>query len=315
MDGKPGLLVVGSLPDWDLDALRRRFTLHLLYEAPDPAALLAQHGPSIRAVSTKGEIGADAALMDALPNCEIIACYGVGVDAIDLAAARARGIRVTNTPDVLTEEVADLAIGLLLAAARRIPAGDAWVRSGDWARHGPMPLTTRVYGKRLGIVGLGRIGRAIARRAEAFGMPIAYSARARKADVPYEWHPTPAALAPQVDIMVVSAAGGAETRGLVDRAAIQALPPGALFVNVSRGSVVDEAALISALHTRRIAAAGLDVFLNEPTIDPVFATFDHVVLQPHAASGTVETRKAMGDLMRANLEAQMDGRALLTPLV
>jgi D-3-phosphoglycerate dehydrogenase len=315
MDEKPGLLVVGSLPDWDLEALARRFTLHLLYEAPDKAALLAAHGPRIRAISTKGEVGADAALMDALPRCEIIACYGVGVDAIELEAARARGIRVTNTPDVLTEEVADMAIGLLLAAARRIPFADAYVRSGDWARLGPMPLTMRAYGKRLGIVGLGRIGQAIARRAEAFGMSIAYSARERKADVPHAWHPTPAALAPHVDIMVVSAAGGAGTRGLVDRAAIEALPPGAIFVNVSRGTVVDEAALLDALRSGRIAAAGLDVFLNEPDIDPAFASLDNVVLAPHAASGTVETRKAMGDLMRANLEAQMEGRPLLTPLV
>lgn len=312
MSDKPGLLVVGELPDWDLEALSRRFTLHLLYKAPDRAALLREHGPSIRAISTKGEIGADGILMDACPNCEIIACYGVGVDAIDLAAARARGIPVTNTPDVLTEEVADLAIGLLLAAARRIPAGDAWVRSGSWARQGPMPLTTRVYGRRLGIVGLGRIGKAIARRAEGFGMPISYSARERKPEVPYTWYPTPAALAAQVDTLVVSAAGGAATRGLVDRAAIKALPQGAIFVNVARGTVVDEAALLDALRSGRLAAAGLDVFLNEPNIDPAFLDLPHVVLQPHAASGTVETRKAMGELMRANLEARMEGRPLLT---
>lgn len=315
MTEKPGLLVVGALPDWDLEACARRFTLHLLYEARDKAALLAEHGPSIRAISTKGEIGADAALMDALPNCEIIACYGVGVDAIDLDAARARGIRVTNTPDVLTEEVADMAIGLLLAAARRIPAGDAWVRDGSWRSQGPMPLTTRVWGKRLGIVGLGRIGRAIARRAEAFGMPIAYSGRERKPDISYTWYPTPAALAPHVDVLVVAAAGGAATRGLVDAAAIAALRPGAIFVNVSRGTVVDEAALLAALRDGRIGAAGLDVFLNEPEIDPAFLTFPNVVLQPHAASGTVETRKDMGALMLANLEAQMDGRPLLTPIV
>jgi D-3-phosphoglycerate dehydrogenase len=237
----------------------------------------------------------------------------VGVDAIDLAAARARGIAVTNTPDVLTEEVADMAFALLLATARAIPEGDAYVRSGAWAKQGPMRLATRVWGKRIGIVGLGRIGRAIARRAEGFGMAIAYSGRARK-DVPYAFHPTPAALAPGVDILVVSAAGGAATAGLVDRAAIEALTPGAIFVNVSRGSVVDEAALIAALRSGRIAAAGLDVFHNEPAIDPVFAAFPHVVLSPHQASGTVETRKDMGALMRANLEAHFDGRPLPTPV-
>jgi D-3-phosphoglycerate dehydrogenase len=314
MADKPGLLVLGELPDWDLQALAQRFTLHLHYAAADKAALVRQHAASIRAIATKGEIGADAALMDALPHCEIIACYGVGVDAIDLPAARARGIPVTNTPDVLTEEVADMAIGLLLAAARRIPAGDAWVRTGAWARRGAMPLATRVWGKRLGIVGLGRIGSAIARRAEAFGMPISYSARAPKPGVAYTHYATPAALAPHVDMLVVSAAGGAATRGLVDAAAIAALPAGAIFVNVSRGTVVDEAALLAALRDGHIAAAGLDVFLNEPTIEEEFLGLPNVVLQPHAASGTVETRQDMGRLMRENLEAKMDGRPLLTPV-
>lgn len=313
MSAKPGLLVVGELPAWDLEALTERFDVHLYYAAEDKADMLARGRDTIRAIATKGEVGADAAMMDALPKVEIIACYGVGYDLIDVAAAKARGIRVTNTPDVLTEEVADMAIGLLLAAARRIPAGDAWVRDGSWATKGSFPLTTRVWGKRIGIVGLGRIGSAIARRAAAFGMPIAYSARHRK-DVPYEWYPTPAALAPHVDVLMVSAAGGPATKGLVDRAAIEALKPGAIFCNVSRGTVVDEAALLEALRAGRIGAAGLDVFLNEPTIDPAFLTFDNVVLQPHAASGTVETRKDMGRLMRENLEAQMDGRPLLTPV-
>ncbi|HEV7264630.1 MAG TPA: 2-hydroxyacid dehydrogenase [Falsiroseomonas sp.] len=310
---KPGVLVVGELPQWDLDALAERFEVHLYYATDDKPAMLARLRDSVRAISTKGEVGADAALMDALPRTEIIACYGVGYDLIDVPAAKARGIRVTNTPDVLTEEVADMAIGLLLAASRRIPAGDAWVRDGSWRTKGSFPLQTRVWGKRLGIVGLGRIGAAIARRAEAFRMPVAYSAR-QKRDVPYDWYSTPAALAPQVDILMVSAAGGEATRGLVDRAAIEAMQPGAIFCNVSRGTVVEEAALLEALRTRRIAAAGLDVFLNEPDIDPEFATFDHVVLQPHAASGTVETRKDMGRLMRENLEAQMDGRPLPTPV-
>jgi D-3-phosphoglycerate dehydrogenase len=307
------LLVVGELPAWDLDALAERFEVHLYYAAEDKAAMLARGRDTIRAIATKGEVGADAAMMDALPRTEIIACYGVGYDLIDVPAARARGIRVTNTPDVLTEEVADMAMGLLLAAARRIPAGDAWVRDGSWKTRGSMPLQTRVWGKRIGIVGLGRIGAAIARRAEAFRMPIAYSARQKK-DVPYDWFPTPAALAPHVDILMVSAAGGPSTRGLVDKAAIDALRPGAIFCNVSRGTVVDEDALLAALRERRIAAAGLDVFLNEPDIAPKFLTFDHVVLQPHAASATVETRKDMGALMRANLEAQMEGRPLPTPV-
>jgi D-3-phosphoglycerate dehydrogenase len=315
MTDKPGLLVVGELPDWDLEALATRFTLHLYWQAADKAALLAAGRDSIVAICTKGEIGADAALMDALPLTKIIACYGVGVDAIDLEAARARGIRVTNTPDVLTEEVADMAMMLMLAAARNLRLGEAWIRDGSWPVKGPMPLTTRVWGKRLGIVGLGRIGKAIAKRAAAFGMDIAYSGRSPQPGLPYTHYPTPAALAPQVDVFCVSAAGGAATRGLVDRAAIEALNPGAIFVNVSRGTVVDEAALLAALRSGRIGAAGLDVFLNEPAIDPEFLTFPNVVLQPHAASGTVETRKDMGRLMRENLEAQLDGRPLLTALI
>jgi D-3-phosphoglycerate dehydrogenase len=312
---KPGLLVVGELPEWDFADLSRRFTLHHYWRAADKAAMLAEHAGSIVAISTKGEIGADAAMMDALPLTKIIACYGVGVDAIDLEAARARGIRVTNTSDVLTEEVADMAVLLLLSAARQVKLGDAWVRDGSWVAKGPMPLTTRVWGKRIGIVGMGRIGRAIARRATAFGMPVSYSGRAPQPALPYTHYPTPAALAPHVDILCVSAAGGAATRGLVDRAAIEALRPGVIFVNVSRGTVVDEAALLEALRVGRIAAAGLDVFLNEPEIDPEFLRFPNVVLQPHAASGTVETRRDMGRLMRENLEAQIDGRPLLTPIV
>lgn len=315
MSDKPGLLVVGELPDWDFAALSGRFTLHHYWRAADKPALLEAGRDSIVAICTKGEIGADAAMMDALPKTRIIACYGVGVDAIDLEAARARGIRVTNTPDVLTEEVADMAMMLMLAAARNLRLGEAWIREGHWAAKGPMPLTSRVWGKRLGIAGLGRIGRAIARRAEAFGMSIAYSGRTPQPGVPYTYHPTPAALAPHVDVFCVSAAGGAATRGLVDAAAIGALVPGAIFVNVSRGTVVDEAALLKALAEGRIGAAGLDVFLNEPAIDPAFLTFPNVVLQPHAASGTVETRKDMGRLMRENLEAQLDGRPLLTPIV
>ncbi|PZW48712.1 D-3-phosphoglycerate dehydrogenase [Humitalea rosea] len=312
MSDKPGLLVMALLPQRDLDAMAARFTLLKLYEAPETAAFLAEHGASVRAVATKGENGIDAATLAQLPHCGIVGCYGVGVDAIDQTATRARGIPVTNTPDVLTEEVADMAMALLLAAARRIPAGDAWVRNGDWKR-ASMPLTTRVYGKRLGIVGLGNIGRAVARRAEAFRMPISYSGRTPKADVPYAYYPSPEALAPHVDVMLVCAMGGATTRGLVTAAAIGALRPGAIFVNVSRGTVVDEAALLAALNSGAIAAAGLDVFLNEPDIDPGFL-LPHVVLQPHNASGTIETRNAMGDLLLANLEAHIDGKPLLTPL-
>ncbi|MBL6077519.1 2-hydroxyacid dehydrogenase [Belnapia sp. T18] len=305
---------MGVLPDWDLEPMAERYTLRLLHEAPDENAFIAEHGAAIRGIVTKGEIGASAALMDRLPQLGIVACYGVGVDAIDRAYCAKRGIPVTNTPDVLTEDVADLAFGLLLAAARRIPAADAWVRDGSWVREGSMPLTTRVWGKRMGIVGLGRIGSAVAKRAKGFGMAISYSGRSPKPDVPYTFYPSPAALAPEVDILVCCAMGGPTTQGLIDRAAIEALRPGAIFVNVSRGSVVDEPALVEALRSRRIAAAGLDVFWNEPAIDAEFASFPHVVLAPHAASGTVETRRAMGALMQENLAAHFAGRPLPTEI-
>ncbi|MDB5373624.1 MAG: Lactate dehydrogenase [Belnapia sp.] len=305
---------MGVLPDWDLAPMAEHFSLRLVYEAPDEAAFLAEHAPRIRAIVTKGEIGASAALMETMPKLEIVACYGVGVDAIDLPYCAARGLPVTNTPDVLTEDVADLGFGLLLAAARRIPAADAWVRDGSWAAKGSMPLTSRVWGKRIGIVGLGRIGRAVARRAEGFGMAIGYSGRTPQDDVPYGFHATPAALAAGVDILICCAMGGPTTQGLIDRATLEALPPGAIFVNISRGSVVDEAALLEALQSRRIAAAGLDVFWNEPAIDPAFAALPHVVLAPHAASGTEETRRAMGLLMRDNLAAHFAGRPLPTEI-
>lgn len=309
---KPELLVMGVLPDWDLEPMAERYTLRLLYEAADPEAFVAAHAANIRAIVTKGEIGASAALMERLPKLGLVACYGVGIDAIDKAWCAAHGVPITNTPDVLTEDVADMAFALLLGAAREVPRADAWVRDGTWVRDGSMPLTTRVWGKRLGIVGLGRIGRAVAKRAEGFGMAISYSGRTRKDDVPYAWYPTPAALAPQVDIMVCCAMGGPTTQGLIDRAAFEALRPGSIFVNVSRGSCCNEAALLDAIRAGRIAFAGLDVFCNEPAIDPAFVTFPNVVLAPHAASGTVETRKAMGLLMRDNLDAFFAGKPLLT---
>jgi D-3-phosphoglycerate dehydrogenase len=309
---KPELLVMGVLPDWDLEPLAERYILRLLYEAPDEAAFLAEHAANIRAIVTKGEIGASAALMERLPQLGLVACYGVGIDAIDKGWCAAHGIPVTNTPDVLTEDVADKAFALLLGVARQVPQADAWVRDGRWTREGSMPLTTRVWGKRIGIVGLGHIGRAVARRAEGFGMAISYSGRTPKDDVVYPWYPTPAALAPDVDILVCCAMGGPTTQGLIDRATFEALRPGSIFVNVSRGSCCDEAALLDAIRSGRIAMAGLDVFWNEPAIDPAFTEFPNVLLAPHAASGTVETRKAMGQLMRDNVEAYFAGRPLLT---
>lgn len=248
--------------------------------------------------------------MRALPMLEIVACYGVGTDAIDLAHARAAGVRVTNTPDVLTDDVADMAVALLLAAARLIPQGDAEIRRGGWA----MPLTTRVSGKAVGVVGMGRIGAAVARRLAAFDCDVAYFGRSPRPGSPFAFEPDLVALARRSEFLVVTLAASPATAGIVNAAVLDALGPDGILVNVSRGSTVDEPALLAALETGRIKAAGLDVFLNEPAIDPRFVALGNVALAPHHASGTVETRRAMGQLVRYNLAAHFAGRPLLTPV-
>jgi D-3-phosphoglycerate dehydrogenase len=311
---KPELLLAGPFSTEETQALGQDYILHKPWEASDADAFFAQVGPTVRAIATAGNVGASAELMSRLPHLEIVACYGVGVDAIDLDYARAHGVRVTNTPDVLTEDVADMGMALLLAAARRIPFGDRWVREGRWPK-GPMPLTTSLSGKRLGILGLGRIGRAVAHRASAFGMRILYTGQAPHADVSYEWRGDVVSLAKDSDFLMVCAAGGAETRALVDAPVLDALGAEGFLINISRGSLIDEPALIAALQNGWIAGAGLDVYLDEPDIDPAFLGLDTVVLQPHNGSGTRETRRAIGQLMRANLAAHFTGQPLPTPVI
>ncbi len=307
---KPALLMTGTYPAWDLDALEADYRVLKLWEAADPAAFLAERGPEVRAIATRGDLGASADLMRALPKLEIVACYGVGTDAIDLAHARTAGIRVTNTPDVLTDDVADMAVALLLAAARLIPQGDAEIRRGGWA----MPLTTRVSGKAVGIVGMGRIGAAVAKRLAAFDADIAYFGRTPRPDAPHAFEPDLRALARRSEFLILTLAASDATRGIVDASVLEALGPDGILVNVSRGSTVDEPALLAALEAGTIKAAGLDVFWNEPAIDPRFAALGNVALAPHHASGTVETRKAMGRLVRDNLAAHFAGRPLLSPV-
>jgi D-3-phosphoglycerate dehydrogenase len=311
-ESRPELLLVGSLPSWDMEALAEQFRLRTLWDAPDRAALLAACG-SVRAIATRGDLGADATLIAALPALEIIACYGVGVDAIDLTAAGARGIRVTNTPDVLTGDVADTAIALALAVMREIPRADAHVRGGGWARGG-LPLARRFHGCKFGIVGLGRIGAAVARRAAAFDCRIGYFNRSTLPDSPYQAFPTITTLADWADVLVVTLAGGAGTRAIIDATVLRALGAQGFLVNISRGSTVDEAALLDALEAQAIAGAGLDVFLNEPHIDERFKALPNVVLLPHLGSATMETRRAMGQLMRDNLTAHFAGEPLPTPV-
>ena len=311
---RPTVLMIGAYPEWDMAPLERDYDLRKLWLAADKEAFLVEAAPEARAIATRGELGASAALIARCAKLEIVSCYGVGVDAIDLGAARTRGVRVTNTPDVLTDDVADFAFALILAHMRKVVAGDAHVRAGAWPS-GPLPLGRSLKGKTLGVLGFGRIGRAIARRAEGFGLTIAYSDVQPAAGVSHAYHPSPVALAAASDILVASVSGGDATRGLVNAAVFEALGPSGLFVNVARGSVVDEKALIDALERNVIAGAALDVFLNEPNIDPRLMDFPQVIVQPHQSSGTIETRKAMGKLVRDNLEAHFAGRPLLTPVV
>ena len=311
---KADILMTGAYPDWDMEELERDYVVHRLWDAADRQALLKAVGRDIRAIATKGDLGASAELMTALPNLEIVSCYGVGTDAIDLSHARSHGIRVTNTPDVLTDDVADIAIGLLLAAARQIAQGDVFVRAGTWSKRA-MPLVTRVSGKKVGLVGMGRIGQAIGQRAAAFGCEIGYFARHKREEVGFAFQPDLLALAAWADFLVVIVPGGEATRNIIDADVLKALGPRGILVNVSRGSTVDEPALIAALEGRMIQAAGLDVFWNEPDIDARFLSLDNVVLHPHHGSGTVETRQAMGKLVRENLAAHFSGAPLPTPVI
>lgn len=310
---KPDVLQLSSYPAWDQHPLEEAFTLHPYHAAQDKAAFLAKVGPEIRAIATSGGVATPAALIAACPKLEIISIYGVGYDAVDLDSCRARGIRVTNTPDVLNDDCADLAVGMMLALARGMVRAEDWARSGAWEK-AAFPLQRRVTGMKVGILGLGRIGQAVADRLQGFGTRIAYSARSAK-DLPYDFIPDPVALAARSDVLIVTALANAETRHIVSASVIEALGPEGLLINISRASNIDEEALLDALESGRLGGAALDVFEGEPRINPRFLPLTNVLLQPHHASATVETRKAMGQLMRDNLTAHFAGQPLLTPVI
>ena len=310
------VLMTKPLPQQIIDGIAAQGRLHKLWEAPDPEALLAAVGPAVRAIASGGiapnPIGAE--LIGRLPRLEIIAHFGVGYDQVDVAAARARNIVVTHTPDVLTDEVADLAMGLLLATVRRLPQADRYLRAGHWPA-AQFPLTASLRGRTLGILGLGRIGGAIAHRAAAFGLAIGYTGRTEKAGVAHRYHPDVAALAAASDILMVVAPGGPQTRHMVDAAVLRALGPDGILVNVARGSLVDEAALIAALRDGTIHAAGLDVYAVEPDVPADLVALDNVVLLPHVGSGSHKTRAVMGQLVVDNLVHWASGRGPLTPVI
>lgn len=294
------ILQNGPLIPWLEDTLARDYELLPLHKQADRAAFLAQHGARVDGMATSARFGADRALLQALPNLRVISSFGVGYETFDLPFVRERGVPIGYTPDVLNDCVADTAFGLVMDAARRFSAADRFVRAGQWLQ-GPFPLATRVSGKRLGILGLGRIGRVVAKRASGFDMEVRYHNRRPVADVPYGYEPGLQGLAEWADFLVVVSAGGPQTRHLVNREVLQALGPRGFLVNVSRGSVVDEQALVEALRSGAIAGAGLDVYEDEPRVPPALFDLDNVVLLPHLASATHETRQAMAELVAHNL--------------
>lgn len=311
---KPVVLQVGSLPEWDEMPLNAGFDVRPYFAADDKAAFLREQGRDVRAIVTRGELGADRALIDACPALELVTVYGVGFDAVDLDACAARGVRVTNTPDVLTEDVADLGVGMMIALLRELNGAAAWVRDNRWQTEN-YRLTSRVHGKRVGILGMGRIGHCVARRLGGFDVPVSYCDIAEHPEAPgWQYVADPVALAAEVDVLFVTLAASEATRHIVGRDVIAALGAQGHLINISRASNVDEDALLDALEARALGGAALDVFEGEPHINPRFAALDNVLLLPHCASGTVETRRAMGQLLRDNLGAHFRGEPLLTPV-
>ena len=311
---RPPIVAYGPLYPYLMQELERRFTVHAVTADADLSAL-APDVLNARALVSFGSVGASAAVMDALPNLEMIGLFSVGYDKVDVNHARTKGIRVTNTPDVLTDDVADLAVGLLYATVRNIAANDRLVRSGAWARGEKPALCGRVTGSRIGILGLGRIGRAIAMRLEPVAGEILYHNRREAADTAYRYVADPLDFARQSDVIIVATSGGPEAAKLVDAAMLDALGPDGVIVNISRGGVIDEDAMVAALADKRIAGAGLDVFAHEPHVPEALFAMDHVVLQPHQGSATVHTRQAMADLVVANRDAHFAGQELPTPVV
>ena len=309
---QPEVLSVANLSPFFSGPLQAACTVHQRLHETDPAAF-AKVAANIRAIAASGESKVGAELIAQLPKLEIISVMGVGYDGIDVAAAKARGVIVTHTPGVLNDDVADLAILLMLAAARQLPAADRYVRAGSWPS-GPMPLARKMSGARLGLVGMGRIGQAIAHRAAAFGMSIAYTSRSPKTGLAFKYFPSATELAAESDFLVAITPGGAGTRKLISAEVLAALGSKGILVNVARGSVVDETALIDALERGVIAGASLDVFESEPNVPERLRALPQVVLAPHIGSATTQTRQAMADLAFGNLQAHFAGKPLLSPV-
>ena len=312
---KPSVLITSPVMPLILEQIEAKFPIVKLYEQPDPAAFLESHGATFRAaVAGFSKSQCDDTFMAKLPNLEVISSFGVGYDHIDAKAAGKRGITVTNTPDVLTDEVADLAMGLLIATVRRIPQADAYLRAGKWMSEGSFPLSDTICGKTMGIVGLGRIGKAIAKRARAFGISLSYHGRSEQKGVKYPYFASLVEMARNVDILMVITPGGAGTKHLINAEVMEALGSKGTLINVARGSVVDQAALVEALKSGKLGAAGLDVFETEPSAPEDLIAMSNVVLLPHVASASHHTRNRMGTLVSDNIISWLKGRGPKTPV-
>ncbi|GLK78903.1 2-hydroxyacid dehydrogenase [Methylopila turkensis] len=311
---RPVLIATGRPPEEALEALERVFDVRRLWEAPSLDALLADGAGEAEAIASFGKRPVDADLLERLPRIRIVSHFGVGYDSVDAAFAARRGIVVTNTPDVLNEEVADTALGLLITTVREFAAAERWLREGRWSGEGPYRLTSSLRGRTVGVIGMGRIGRAIARRLDAFDLPVVYHSRRPQPDLAYRHYPDLVAMAREVDTLIAILPGGAETKGVINAEVFRALGPDGVLINVARGSVVDEPALIAALRDGVILAAGLDVFAQEPHVPEELIALPNAVLLPHVGSASVATRRAMADLVVANLEAYAAGEPPLTPV-
>ena len=312
---KPAVLQMGEYPDWDQDPMDAAYDMLPIFSASDKTSYLQEVGPRVRAIATRGDLGASKEVIDACPNLEIISVYGVGYDAVDVAACRARNIPITNTPGVLTGDVADLAVAMMLCQGRKMTGAEKWARDGSWVAKGGFPLTHRVHEAKAGILGLGRIGTEVGKRLAGFGMDIAYSSRSEKDDAPdWTFIKDAVELARHSDFLFVTLAASAETKHIVNKDVLEALGPDGMVINVSRAAIIDEEAMLDALENGTLGSAALDVFEGEPNINPRFLSLDNVLLQPHAGSGTYETRKSMGKMMRDNLTAHFSGQPLLTEI-
>ncbi len=313
MAGKLKVLSLGNM-DPGVDAgLQERFEV-LRDETMGLRNILEKHGPEIVAIATRGRVPTAAALMDQLPRLEIISNFGVGYDSVDVQAAARRGVMVTNTPNVLNDEMGDFTVGLLIATIRRLPQADRYIREGRWKPGAEFPLGLSLRARKIGIAGMGRIGKVVAKRLSGFDLPIAYCGRKKQPGLSYDYHPDIVSLAKAVDVLIVILPGGPQTKHAVNAEVLAALGPNGIFINVARGSVADEAALIEALQSGKIAAAGLDVFANEPNVPEALLAMDNAVVLPHIGTATHHTRGLMRQLVIDNVVSWFEGKGAITPV-